>query len=152
MPATVTLSGSDTVSLNNRVFTGLATGDCVMLTFENEIANLKTGKNGNSVYSLNETGKQATLEIHVLRGCSDDRYMNSLLAQQQANFAGTVLNFGEFIKKLGDGQGNITSDTYVMGGGIFTKVPEAKTNVEGDAEQSIVKYFMRFSNAPRALT
>jgi len=65
---------------------------------------------------------------------------------------GTVLAFGQFIKKIGDGAGNILSDTYVMSGGVFTKPVEAKTNVEGETDQSIALYTMKFANAPRALT
>lgn len=148
----VALSGSDTINLNNRVLTDLADGNCIEMTFPNDIANVKTGKNGNSIYGLNESGKQCEVKLRVLRGSSDDKFLNGLLAQQQANFAGTVLLIGQFIKKIGDGQGNITSDTYIMGGGVFTKIPEAKTNVEGETEQSIAIYTIRFSNAPRVLT
>ncbi len=78
--------------------------------------------------------------------------MNGLLAQQQNNFAGWPLAIGEFVKKLGDGLGNITSDTYVLSGGVFTKQVEAKMNVEGDTEQSVSIYTMKFSNSPRAIT
>lgn len=138
--------------INNRVFADLADGNCVELAFPNDIANVKTGKNGNSIYGLNETGKQCEVKVRVIRGSADDKFLNGLLAQQQANFAGTVLMFGSFIKKLGDGQGNITSDTYIMSGGIFTKIPEAKTNVEGESEQSVSVYTMKFSNAPRVIT
>jgi hypothetical protein len=148
----VALSGSDTININNRVFTDLADGNCVELTFENDIATVKTGKNGNSIYGLNETGKQATAKIRLLRGSSDDKFMQNLLTQQQANFAGTVLLIGQFIKKIGDGLGNITSDTYIMSGGVFIKQVEGKMNVEGETEQSIAIYTIRFTNAPRVLT
>lgn len=148
----VALSGADTININNRVLADLATGTCVELTFETDIANAKTGKNGNSIYALNETGKQALCKIHVLRGSSDDIYLNGLIAQQQLNFAGTVLNIGEFIKKIGDGQGNITNDTYILSGGIMSKFVDAKMNVEGEIEQSISMYTIRFTNAPRVLT
>ncbi len=150
--SSVAMSGDDTISINQRVLVNLATDDCAKIDFPTDIADVKTGKNGNSIYSLNETGRQATVEIHVLRGSSDDKFLNNLLVQQQANFAGTVLANGEFIKKVGDGQGNITSDTYVMGGGIFNKNVSAKTNVAGDSSQSIAVYSLKFSNAPRALT
>jgi|SRR6185312_964570 len=150
--STVALSGSDTIQLNNRVLTDLADQNCVELTFPNDIAQVKTGKNGNSIYALNETGKQCELKIRIIRGSSDDQYLNNLLIQQQNNFAGTVLNSGTFIKKIGDGQGNIGSDTYVLGGGVFTKQVEGKMNVEGDTEQSISMYMMKFSNAPRAIS
>lgn len=148
----VALSGSDTINLNNQVLSDLADGNCVELTFPNDIANVKTGKNGNSIYGLNESGKQCEVKLRVLRGSTDDKFLNNLLVQQQANFAGTVLLIGQFIKKIGDGQGNITSDTYIMSGGVFVKQVEGKTNVEGETDQSIAMYTIRFSNAPRALT
>lgn len=150
--ATVAMSGSDTIQLNNRVFADLADQDCVVLTFPNEIAQVKTGKNGNSIYGLNESGKQCEVTMRLVRGSADDQFMNNLLSQQQANFAGFPLMIGEFIKKIGNGLGEISSDTYIMSGGVFTKQVEAKMNVEGDTEQSISIYTMKFSNSPRAIT
>lgn len=150
--ASTTLSGSDTVIINNHVFNNLADGNCIELTFPNEIANVKTGKNGNSIYGLNETGKNSEVKLRVVRGSADDSFLNSLLSQQQQNFAGFPLMIGQFIKKLGDGQGNITSDTYIMSGGIFSKQVEAKTNTEGDTEQSVAMWTLKFANTPRVLT
>jgi hypothetical protein len=150
--STAALSGNDTININNRILVDLADGNCVELTFPNDIANVKTGKNGNSIYALNETGKQSEMKVRVLRGTADDKFLNNLLSQQQANFAGTVLIIGQFIKKIGDGQGNITQDTYVMSGGVFVKQIEGKTNTEGEVDQSIAMYTIRFSNAPRILT
>lgn len=151
MPA-IALSGSDTININNRVLADLADGNCVELTFPNDIANVKTGKNGNSIYGLNESGKQCEVKVRVLRASDDDKYLNGLLVQQQNNFAGAVLLIGQFIKKIGDGRGNITSDTYVLSGGVFTKQVEGKNNVDGDTEQSVSVYTMKFSNSPRAIT
>lgn len=148
----VALSGNDTITINNHVFNDLADGNVVELDFPTDIASVKTGKNGNSIYGLNESGKQADVKIRVLRGSADDKFLNNLLSQQQANFAGTVLLSGTFIKKIGDGQGNVTSDTYIMGGGVFMKQIPGKSNVEGDTEQSVAMYTMKFSNAPRVLT
>ena len=148
----VALSGQDTVIINNYVFTGLADENYVDLTFPNDIANVKTGKNGNSIYGFNATGKQCEVKIRVLRGSADDQFLNGLLASQQLQFAATILMTGQFIKKIGDGQGNITSDTYIMSGGVFTKIPEAKANSSGDTEQSLAIYTLKFTNAPRVLT
>ena len=146
------LSGQDVININNHVFADLADGNCVELTFPNDIANLKTGKNGNSIYGLNETGKQCEVKMRVIRGSADDQFLNSLLAQQQANFSGFVLMQGQFIKKLGDGAGNVTSDTYIVSGGIFQKQVEAKMNTDGETEQSVAIYSLKFSNSPRVLT
>lgn len=150
--STVVLTGSDTLTINGRNITDLADGDAATLEFANNIADLKTGKNGNAIYSLNETGKQADLKIRLIRGSADDKYMLNLLSQQKANFAGFVLVIGQFIKKLGDGKGGIGSDIYTMNGGIFMKEVSAKTNAEGDVNQSVAEYTMKFSNAPRSIT
>lgn len=150
--AAVALTGSDTILINNQVLSDLADGNCVELTFPNDIANVKTGKNGNSIFGLNEQGRQGEVKIRLIRGSADDKLLLSLLTQQQANFAGTVLALGQFIKKLGDGQGNVASDTYIATGGIFTKQIEAKMNVDGESEQSVSIYTMKFSNVVRVIT
>lgn len=149
--STIALSGNDTININNRIFADLADGDVVKLSFSSDIAQVKTGKNGNSIYALNETGKQIDVEVRLIRGAPDDVFMNSLLASQQANFAATVLLVGEFVKQLGNGQGNLTYDTYIMSGGIFVKQVDASSNVEGNVDQSVSVYHLKFSNAPRAI-
>jgi hypothetical protein len=150
--STVAMSGNDTIIVNGRPITDLADGDCAVLSFPNEIANVKTGKNGNSIYGLNESGKQSEFVLRVIRASSDDKFLNNLLVQQQANFAGFPLMNAELVKQVGDGAGNVAGDTYICGGGIFTKQVEAKSNVEGDSAQSVSEYRMKFSNAPRAIT
>lgn len=150
--STVSMTGQDTINLNNRVFADLADGNCVEMTFPNDIASIKTGKNGNSLYAFNASGKQCEVKIRTIRGSADDKFLNNLFIQQQSNFAGFVLMIGQFIKKVGDGQGNIASDTYIMSGGVFTKGIEAKSNVDGDTDQSVSVWTIKFSNAPRILT
>jgi hypothetical protein len=146
------MSGADSLIINNRILADFADGNYGELTFPNEIASVKTGKNGNSIYALNETGRQSELKIRLIRGSSDDKFMNGLIANQQANFAGFVLMIGQLIKKIGDGLGNVGNDTYLMSGGIFTKQVEAKANAEGDSEQSVSIYTIKFSNNPRVIT
>jgi hypothetical protein len=149
--ATIVLSGQDTIIINNRILVDLADANVAELDFPNEIAGVKTGKNGNSIFSLNETGRQADLKLRLIRGSSDDKFLNGLMANQIANFSGFVLMIGQFIKKLGDGAGNILNDSYIVSGGVFTKPVPAKSNTEGDAEQSIAMYTLKFTNAPRVL-
>lgn len=148
---TVAMSGNDTIKINNRVLADLANANTFELTYPNDIANVQTGKNGNSIYSLNESGRQADVKIRVIRGSADDKFLNGLLSNQQLNFASMVLLIGEFIKKVGDGTGKITNDTYVLSGGVFNKHVEGKSNTEGDAEQSVSIYSIKFANSPRAI-
>lgn len=150
--ATVALSGADTLSINGHVFADFADGDVTTLTFPNELMTVKTGKNGNSLYGVNSSGQQAQLEIKLIRGSADDKFLNGLNALQRNNPALFPLMIGEFVKKIGDGLGALTNDTYILSGGVFMKNPEAKSNVEGDTDQSTVTYTTMFSYAPRALT
>lgn len=149
--STTSMTGADTVIINGRVLNDFADGDLAQITFPNEISQVKTGKNGNSIYALNETGRQCDVILRLIRASSDDKYMNELLSQQLNNFSGFILMIGQFVKKVGDGLGNITNDTYILSGGVFSKQVEVKSNAEGDTEQSASIWNMRFSNTPRVI-
>lgn len=151
MAKSFSLTGSDVIKINNRVLSDLADGDAVTVSFPNDISNLKTGKNGNSIYAKNETGNQVDVVVRVLRGSSDDRYLNNELNMMKNDYSGYVLLNAEFIKKVGDGQGNITNDTYLLTGGMPSKQVEAKTSAEGDTEQSVSVYNIKFAYCERTL-
>ncbi len=152
---TVSLTGNDNVTLTNRVFTrqfqDFADGDFFTFTFPNEIASVKTGKNGNSLYALNATGLQAEATLRLIRGSDDDKLLDSILKSQLQDLSAFVLLEGTFVKRAGDGQGNITNDTYQMGGGVFTHLVDGKSNVEGDTDQSVSIYRFKFANSGRDL-
>lgn len=148
----ITLTGSDTLTINGRVFTGQADDNWGELRFPNQLANMKTGKNGNTIFGFNATGKNAEMTNRLMRGCSDDIFLNGLLQQQVYNFAAFVLLNGQFIKKLGDGAGHITSDIYNLGGGIIEMVPEAVSNTSGDTNQSVTIYKIKWASAVRVIT
>lgn len=147
----VSMTGGDSLILNDRLIDGLADGDAFILTFPDDIATVTIGKDGNAIFSQNASGKRAEGVLRVLRGSTVDKWLNNILSLQQQNFAGFVLLNGEFIKKVGDGQGKVTSDTYLLQGGVFTKMVEGKTNSNGEAEQSIAIYSVQFAEAGRAL-
>lgn len=145
------LSGNDTLIINNRVLNDLGDGNVGELSFPNDVAALKTGKNGNSLYALNTSGYQADLKLRVVRGSSDDKFLLGLYNSQQNNFAGFTLMQGQFVKQLGDGAGNVESETYTCVGGIFKKPQGVISNPEGNTEQNLTVYELKFSNTPRAI-
>ena len=147
----VALTGNDTVIINERVFKDLATGDTVNLDFPNNLAEAKVGKNGNTIYAFNSTGRQCTATIRVLRGSADDKYLASEMASYINDPAAYVLLAGEFIKRAGDGAGNVTADIYQFRGGMVQKIPSAKENVEGDTEQAVTIYQIIFANSARIM-
>lgn len=151
MPGSVSLTGNDVVTLNGRVFHDFAQGDIIKLDFAAELVKVQPSKNGNVVYGLNEDGKMAKLTLRLLAGSSDDRYINSLLAQQLQDLSTFVLIVGSFVKRVGNGAGVVTNIIYNTLGGVVSKIPEASTNTTGEVNQSVVTWVMDFGNNTRAI-
>ena len=147
----VSLTGSDTIKINGRILNDFADGDVAHLTFPNNLVEVKTGKNGNSIYAFNNTGRQCEVALRLVRGGSDDKYMNQQLSLFKNDPADFSLLTGEFDKRVGDGVGNITTDSYTLSGGAFRKQVEVKENADGDTEQAVAIYTLIFSNAPRSI-
>jgi hypothetical protein len=145
----VSLTGKDTSIIDDRVLNDFGDGDVVNIEFPNNLVEGKVGKNGNVLYAYNSTGNQVTVTMRLLRGSPDDKFFNTKMIQYKQNPAGFILMEGEFIKKVGDGKGNITDDIYKLSGGIIQKMVGGKENVEGDTEQSLSIYQFFFANTDR---
>lgn len=148
---TVALTGKDTIVINDRVLNDFGDGDVANLSHPNELFAMKTGKNGNTIYAFNETGKQCDVTLRVLLGSSDDKFLQSLIDKFEQDPAAFTLLTGSFVKRVGDGAGNVNNVTYSMEGGAFAKRVDVKENPEGDTEQAIAIYSLKFSNAPRSI-
>lgn len=145
------LTGNDTIKINGRLITDIGTGEVAKLTYGTDLVTVKTGKNGNVIYAKNESGNQATFELHVLRGSADDKFLNEQISLYNSDPTGYILMSAELVKVIGDGKGAVTRDTYVLTGGVISKPVEAVSNVEGDIEQAMTVYSMQFAIAPRAI-
>lgn len=150
--ATVALVGSDTIKINQRLLTDVPDGDVAKLTYDTDSVTVKVGKNGNTIYAQNESGRMAKVELRVMRGSADDKFLLSQMTLQNSNLPGYVLLSGELVKRIGDGQGNVTSDNYLLGGGVFSKMIETVSNVEGEKEQAVATYMLTFGGATRSLS
>jgi len=148
---TYTVTSNDTLTLNGNVFNDLAFDDVTNITFPNELVNRKTGKNGNTVFAQNAQGFNGDLTLKLMRGSSDDQFMMGILNSQPADFPSTTLLAGTFVKRLGDGQGNVISDVYTLSGGVITKPVEGKENVSGDTAQGEAIYMVKFASAIRTI-
>ena len=146
------LTGADVIKINNTIFSDLAPGDTVTLEYPNELGVVKTGKNGNSIFAWNATGLNVKVKLRLIAGSTDDKTVQSLLASWIKDSSAFTLMTGQFIKTVGDGAGNKSSVTYDLSGGIFTKIPATKENVEGDIEQAVAVYELSFSNGPRSIS
>jgi hypothetical protein len=141
----VVLTGQDTLKINDTIMDELANGENVALTFPNELFTVEKGKNGVALYAKNEQGSISEMTCRFKRGGANDKFMNNILNAALNDFASFVLITGEFIKRLGDGNGNITNDTYFLKGGMISKYPETKANADGDVEQAVSVYTIKFS-------
>ena len=148
----VSLTGNDTISFGSRlggtrILTAFPDGDNATLTFPNDLTTVKTGKNGNSIYALNSPGVQAQLELHILRGTDDHKFLLSVQTAYLANPPGFLLLASKITKRIGDGRGGISSDTYNLSGGVPTKIPGTTSNVGGDENQAIAVFTFMFTGS-----
>jgi len=145
------LTGADTVIINDFILTAFADGDSGSFTFPNKLSETKVGKNGNAIFAFNAMGLLSEATLRLIRGSGDDKFLNSLqkaYINDPASF--TPLN-GEFIKRVGDGKGNVTNDTYVFAGGMLPNLPEVKENLAGETEQAVTIWKLTFANSDRTM-
>lgn len=141
------LAGNDTIQINDRILTNFGDGDVLNLTYANNLVTAKRGKNGNTLFALNATGVIADVELRIIKGTPDDKYLNSLMLGQAADFPSFALLTGTFTKRIGDGASNVTSETYQLNGGVFMKAIDDKENTEGNTDQLIAVYRLQFANS-----
>ena len=149
--STIALTGKDSHIVNGRILNDFASGDCVKIEFENDLTVVKKGKNGNTIYALNETGKMAKATYRMLAGGADDQFFQSLLASYLNDPAAFTLLTAQSQKRLGDGAGNIKPVTYSMTGGVITKYPGMVENADGNTDQALVEWEIVFGQAPRSI-
>lgn len=147
----VAITGNGTITIDNRVLADLADGDIATLRFPNDLTTLKTGKNGNTLISSNQTGQQCELEIRVLRGSEDDIFLNSRLTSQKSNQPEFTLIVGEVVQNIGKGDGTLKKDTYRMRNGIFRGNVEVMFSAEGNTDTAVSVYTIEFGTMSRTI-
>ncbi len=146
----ISLTGTDTLQIFGRTITAFGTGDYFTFTFDEELFKIEIGKDGNAVYAFNAPGLKVKGVLKILRGSRDDRFLNAVLAGMVADPAGFVLGTCIAVKRIGNGSNVIVNDTYLFGGGVFSKFPGVKGNQQGDTEQAMAVYEFMFTSADRA--
>ena len=144
------LTGDDSIIINDIPLNDFADGDIGSLSLPNNIFDMQTGKNGNTIFALDESGNNATLTVRVLMSSNDDKRLNGMIPKSKG-FAQSVLATGSVVKQVGDGQGNVSYNTYLLAGGMVQTKPDVTSNVNGDAQQAVVEYIIVFAEANRAI-
>jgi len=139
-----------------RTITSFADGDYARVTFPNDIMNFTIGKNRNMLAAYNAMGTLAELELRLLRGSKEDKF----LQDQFPTFASDELSFSfifaKVIKNLGVSNEGATASTieeiYTLNNGIISKAPEIVSNVSGSTDQGVVVWQVRFAEFTRTVS
>lgn len=148
---TFTVTSDDTLTLWGRVFNDFADDDVSSVSFPNNAVTVKTGKNQNTIFAKDEKGNNANVVVRLMKGSSDDQFLQGKISAMEADFVATELATGEFVKRLGDGQGNVARDVYTLLGGVIVKRVDGKENASGDTNQGVAVYNMVFAKAVRSI-
>ena len=150
MGASYALTGQDQIILNDIPLKDFADGDIGTLEISNDLFSMQTGKNGNTIFAYDEAGRNATLTVRILMSSNDDKRLNGLVPKHEG-FASTILINGSVVKMVGDGQGKISYNTYLLKGGMIHRKPNMTSNVNGETNQAVVEYTIQFADAERSI-
>lgn len=159
----VRVTGNDIIKLglsplseSQSTITSFADGDYARVTFPNDIMNFTIGKNRNMIAAYNAMGNLAELELRLLRGSKEDKF----LQDQFPTFADDNLSFNflhaTIEKNLGVSNSGATaskiSEIYTLNYGIISKAPEIVSNVSGSTDQGVVVWQIRFAEYKREVS
>lgn len=150
MGSSYALTGHDTIILNDLPIKDFADGDIGSLEISNDLFSMQTGKNGNTIFAYDESGRNATLTLRILMSSNDDKRLNGLVPKHEG-FESTILINGSVVKMIGDGAGNISYNTYLLKGGMIQRKPNMTSNVNGEPNQAVVEYVIQFADAERSI-
>ena len=145
------ITGQDTLTIDGVPINDWFDANCGEYTYSGEIAKMKKGKNGNTIVAMDETGNVMDIKIRLLASSTDDARFQEKLTGFVQNPTGFVGMSGTLVKRYGDGTGNAKKITYVLSFGIFSKNIDATTNSEGDANQGVAIYVLKFGTANRVI-
>lgn len=149
--ATYSLTGNDTLILNDRLFQDFADGSTISIVFPNEKIGSTTGKNDNTVIATNRQGSNVQVELRIIAGSKDDAWLNELSIQQDRDLPSFALLNGSFTKRVGDGIGKVKFINYTLLGGAFRQNIDTNENLQGETEQGIAIYRLFFAQGQRTI-
>lgn len=145
-------TAEDVIVINSRIIADTAKGDVAVLSYENNLSNQGNGKNGNSMAAHIEDGQIAMLTLRLVMNSPDDKYLNTIIQQWQSHDPNFAPMSGSFTKNTINEQQQRSSSTVSCSFGFPVKRVEQKENTDGDLEQVIAVYSIRFSRSQRSIS
>lgn len=144
-------TGQDIIKYKDRILNDFANGDVAIITYPNELHGMANGKNGNAMAAHNEQGNQAELQLRVIKGSPDDKYLNSEVIAWKTHSPNFTPANAELTKVISVDNG-LTNEVTSLGFLIPSANIETKTNTDGDTEQVVSVYRFRAGRSERALS
>lgn len=144
-------TGQDIIKFNDRILKDFANGDVAFISYPNDLHGMNNGKNGNSMAAHNEQGNIAELQLRVIKGSPDDKYLNSTVISWKSRSTSFKPASAELTKIISV-DGGVTNEVTTLGFVIPTRSVETKTNTDGDTEQVVSVYSFRAGTSQRALS
>lgn len=144
-------TGNDSIEIDGKLINDCANGKVVEVRFPNNISNSDKGKDNNSMITYIANGDICEVTIRVLVGGKTDQYLNLRKAQWKKDSPSFVRLEGKFVKRVGDGTGSTKKITYNLKNGVFMKHVETETDTNGDIEQTVAVYQIRFTEGDRTI-
>lgn len=147
--ASVKVGVGSTIVLSNGseeiILTDFAFGDIAKLTIPNDLMDLTTGKDSNTVFTFKAEGTNIDLEVRILLGSQNDIQLNSIVEGMKKDFVGT--NFlNASVKRLYTLEDNAKKiQEFSCQVGMLAKGAEFTENTEGNTEQGVNVYKIRFA-------
>ena len=140
------LAGNDSLILDGELILDGADNDCVVLDFPSETAVVSRGKNGNTLFTKNEQGKLANVNLRVVLNGKTDKYLVNKLSQFSNDPTSFALITGTFTKRTGDGKGNLTKKVFDLSGGVIVKNAGTVDSTVGNIESVVSVWQLTFAN------
>lgn len=147
----ISLNGNDTITIAGRLYTKFVDKDYGLITLPNEFATFKPGKNSNTVIAFTPMGLLGELTLRVLLASTDDATLNSFYRQFVTDAPTFALLSGQIIKRSGDGTGTVRNVIYNLTDGAPVAIPEGHSNADGDEEQGVAVWKLKFARVSRQL-
>ena len=149
--AVYSLTGNDTFILDGFIIDEFADQSTITIEYGNAKVGHTTGKNGNTIFSTDKQGDNATVTLRLMAGGKNDILLNGKSLQQDRDLPSFPPMTATFAKRIGDGTGKVKYITYNLEGGVFENNVGASENLQGDTEQGIAVYTLFFAKAVKGV-
>lgn len=140
--ANVLLVGRDSVILDGKDITvDLVDGDVVTIVPQGALNNVASTYGGKMIVAEDRNGQIHTMTFRVMRGSDIDQWLQARYQTYHNDSPTFVTLNGSATQRIGDGDGNVITNTFAVNNAVFSQSPvNATINTNGSTEQLVRQY------------